>query len=446
MRAKWESTSYLLLPFFVMLGLPLVALGLNFGLKFKYLYPLVFVWILLHLSDFLRRGSERNRRFYSFLVPAVAWNCVFTWLLLHRLSTPFQIVSQCFLTFAPIMVTHVLLGRRRFREVCVFAALMIVGLAMQSVFMKNIEVGAARALAMGTDGISFESAVAREELSEAGALGYGNVYTMVLFMIGALFAFTKAKTWQKMTIVILWCVYLFGLRQAAYTTALGGLGVGVMFFLLSKMGNVTIHGRGYRRLLMALVVVSVTVVAFPEVLFFLEEPLRAIGGSMSEEYHDYKGRLLSLADAVSGTKDTYAVDRFSLYFLSLKTFFAHPLYGVGNNARRFVGDSLIGGHSTFFDTFASGGIILGGLLVAAMVSFAKYLRATYRMFFAPQVAEYWYTAWYCCACVYVLFSCINTSTSFIISITFLVPVLPFLVTPHRELEWWRQASCYMPMR
>ena len=105
----------------------------------------------------------------------------------------------------------------------------------------------------------------------------------------------------------------------------------------------------------------------PRVMSFLAKPLRDIADS-SDNFPQIQIRCLSMADAVEGSKSTYAAQRYELQQISALEFIEGDiLFGRFFSNRRHGG----GGHSELLDCLAAYGL-LGGFVV--MLFWYAYLR------------------------------------------------------------------------
>ena len=194
----------------------------------------------------------------------------------------------------------------------------------------------------------------RQHEDEEGFLntGFNFIYSLTLVLTLLLYALRRLFKQEKGVLIV--AVIIWGLSiilivfKSLYTTAILLMAIGAVLALF--------YGRRHwkRKLLIAGLVISVL---FVYVVPFLEKQLL----SMDSEYALITYRLDDISNAMTGGNmddESSMGARFNRSILSLKTFFAYPLFGVNHlTANRDIFDAvLIGNHAEWVDSMAEFGI------------------------------------------------------------------------------------------
>ncbi len=194
----------------------------------------------------------------------------------------------------------------------------------------------------------------RQHENEEGYLntGFNFIYSLTLVLTMLLYALRRLFKQEKgvlIVAIIIWALSIILIVfKSLYTTAILLMAIGAVLAVF--------YGRRHwkRKLLIAGVVVSIL---FVYVVPFLEKQLL----SMDSEYALISYRLDDISNAMQGgdmDDESSMGARFNRSVLSVKTFFAYPLFGVNHlTANRDIFDAvLIGNHAEWVDSMAGYGI------------------------------------------------------------------------------------------
>jgi len=210
----------------------------------------------------------------------------------------------------------------------------------------------------GRIGEAAESALV---VGKYGLGGYEIVYMTAFAIPGILFSALKIKSHRMRVLCIVAGAAGVGtVLKGGLQTPVMVMLVGLLFFFLGIMFKL-------RRALIYLGVICMLLIGIfvvrPESFAFLAPALRAASELTEQDF--YKGRLVSLAEAVEGDKLTYSYSRYRLQAKSWEGFCEHPIFGGGTKAR-------MGEHSELLDTMSIYGLVGLSLMIAVLVSYFKF--------------------------------------------------------------------------
>lgn len=320
-----------------------------------------------------------------------------------------------------IYIMHYSLARGKYRELIFLNAIICFALMYGSIAYHGIEIGSYR----GHGGReTFEQTLDRLDMASSGVANYGCIYGMVLITVGMVryLKYSPRKWWLLFLPVLM--VFVSGIYRAAFSTATMVTIVASGFVLFLNL--IKVRGTKVHRFLIPFTVIFVLLVAFPSVL----SPFAGLFNSLEELFpveSDYAIRLGSIADALQGYKDTYAMQRAERYWGSLRTFCENPIFGIRFYQILFDEKfyAFVGGHSYFFDSFATSGLILPTLLIIGIYNFHKYLKALYAYF---GIDTQMTSVWMCPLWTMIIVACINQLSHFEAHIIFyfMIPSIPFI--------------------
>lgn len=256
----------------------------------------------------------------------------------------------CFL----ISIVYFSFVHKRFKELA-FLLVVILSAAIYSGFMSflhgdQIEGGAARFTVTAGSAMSRGVSSAYdnfEVVAEYGLSTYSHVYEYALYlpiMVYAVFCIKRNRKMMSFCICSILClivsVWKSGLQTPVMIVCIGSVLLAVTVCTRFRRG-VILCGIG---LMGALFLFAVA----PKAYSFLDKPLRMVA-ELTERY-EYRTRLLSLADAVSGDSRAYAYERYRLQKQSWDLFCENIPFGGGRKI--WAGD-----HSEFLDMLAYFGFV-----------------------------------------------------------------------------------------
>jgi hypothetical protein len=372
-RQDW--TYWLLYPYMAVALIPWVA----YRFRMRYAFPLLAVWLFFALA------RRRVVRLPAGGVAWLTWAIVFFWL--------YQAMDFVFLLFGhtetgvrpllyldslhvvgAMLILHLSIRNACFRELrhlIIFClACMGVGAIMTFAGTQEIQ-GGSRALTGATgDGADVGTISAA---LEAGIGGYGHVYGWGL-LIFPMCSFLRFVSWpMRLGFTALAILLGMAVYRAEYTICLMGTITGGILYLLTVL---QVRRPVLRFAGITAIVLMVFLLVFPQSLAFLSRPLRALGDMTTSV--EYRSRLVSVADTVEGSGDSYLLYRSGLYWKSWRTFLRHPIFGAGTLHYQRVGPTTKeekGGHSMIFDLLAQGGVFGLLILVLFVSCHYRYLRS-----------------------------------------------------------------------
>ena len=419
--------SYLLLA-------PGVFLTFFVPIRFRFgpvvIIPFIGLWLLWVLLKNERGDSKVRSAFVKFMIPMTAFFLLRDFLvgweewdgnsLLRHLSYSAIVLFYDYLLY--YTASH-----RKYKELLLLNSLIFLSLAYGTFSYMDFEMGSFRNQAGGEETI--EQTYNRLERAFAGATNFGDAYAMVYAVIAltALF-FIASRKWKLLSAGVI-VICLIGVYRASYSTGTAIVLFGAFWAALFGLFKVKMKKRGWWMFVLA--VLFVLLVSFPNCLSSFAPAVRHLGDSLEPVSNDYALRLHSVADAMTGYKDTYAVQRAELYWMSLNSWFEYPLLGF-RWRQLLLNDGKhvpMGGHSYFFDSLAVGGLVLGLLLIAAVRNYFKYLRLLYARAGLPESCL---GGWYCVFWMFAVCTTINQQGYFtvLIGVFFVVPSIPFLDYDH----------------
>ena len=385
-RLDW---SYLLLyPYMAVTFIPWV----KYRVQFRLVLPLLVVWVFV--AFYSRRQLPFPWEGTKYLIATL-----FFLIMSHTLSLlyfPFGYSNgmdyasfvDLVMSVFPLSVLHFSICNGRWREL---RALVIfcficctIGLGINLLGESIIE-GGSRALT----GSSSEFADLMEVSSalEAGIGGYGFIYGLALLIFPILFFVNFMNRAMKFFLIAFSLLILGTTYKMGYSICMTGVAFAGFIYLITRL-RVSLSVIK----LIGVIVVSalVTVVANPRIISFMLAPLQELSGRIDQK--EYQMRLESIADAVAGTDNTYAVSRSELYWTSWKTFLRHPFFGIGHYDYKSDAREIdnIGGHSLLFDMMGHYGLFGLSIFLLFFFFYRRYLRV---MSFAI-LGFQWWSAYY----------------------------------------------------
>ncbi|MCR5752151.1 MAG: hypothetical protein K6G91_09315 [Kiritimatiellae bacterium] len=391
--------------------------------------PFVVLWLI---AVFIR-GEKCERiftgKFLAFFVPLVLFfllRSILTGLNEYDKVPLLRHIQYSGLVCIYLYVFHYTVSRLKINELRFLNVIILISLAYGCFASASMDIGAYRNMGVvaGTARETMMDTVERLEYASSGVSNYGDVYAMTFIIVGLMAVVRYCKMQWKSFYVALSCLFFYGIYKAAFTTGLAVALATVALVLFLRACNV--KGRRFKVLLSLYAFCFVVAVAFPTILSPFTGLAKALAIVFEPISHEYSLRLYSIAEASSGYKDTYAVQRAQLYWNSLDAFVHRPLFGFRLNQILFHSDMnmTFRGHSYFFDSLAMGGIVLGGLLLVGIHKFTQYLKYAYeRAGVSADLLDGWFGA---TGAIFIV-ACINQIDMFnlMIGYSFVVPSIPF---------------------
>ena len=422
-RRAFDRSYFILAPAVLLTYFVPLRMRVGNGMVAPFL-ALWFLWIFLKGE---RAPYYLSRKFMAAFIPLALYYLLYAFLYgFHDWCglTLQKTMLDGLLIVIYIYIFHYSVSRGKYKELLFLNAIICFALIYGSIAYASFEVGSYRGQRLGVGGETIEQTLNRLDRASSGVVNYGGIYGMMM-MVVAMVRYYKFIPWKwRFVDLLLVAVFCFGIYRGAYSTATAVTVAGSIFVIFLNL--IRIHDRKIHRLLIAFSVIFVICVAYPSVL----SPLSGLFGTAAEAFppeSDYAIRLQSIAEALQGYEDTYAVQRADLYWGSLKTFCSHPIFGFRFYQLLFDENyqAFIGGHSYFFDAFAATGLVLPTLLVVGLVNFFRYLKAIYS--FAGLSVDL-LSVWQCAFWTVVIVACINQLGQFETHIIFymMLPLIPFL--------------------
>ena len=360
--------------------------------------PFVIMWLIVEFIKGERCERIFSRKFLAFFVPLVLFFLFRSFLSgLHEYDRVplLRHIQYSGLVCVYLYVFHYTVSRFKIKELRFLNAIILISLAYGCFASYSMEIGSYRNMGVvaGTGRETFMNTMERLEAASSGVSNFGDVYAMVFIIVGLMSITRYCKIRWKFFYIALSLLFFYGIYKAAFSTGLAVAfvtGVVVWFMRFCKF-----KGRSFKMLLVLFAIGFVFAVAFPVVLSPFSWLLKALSHVFEPISYEYSMRLMSVAEATSGFKDTYAMYRAELYWNSLNIFIHRPIYGYRLNQILFNSDMGMRmlGHSYFFDSLAMGGMVLGGLLFAGIHKYTQYLKYAYeRAGMSPDLLDGWFGA------------------------------------------------------
>lgn len=357
----------------------------------RYIFvPVVLAWILFALLS----GPKAFHK--AFIVPDIKSYSVYIWLLTYTIFylTGYMHGAEIDRIFNHMRLGFSMLIFNYYLETGdVKATKMITAFALACIFVVcittlrglAIDPMAARVLATG-----------REELIR-GVIGmtigsYGFIYGLV-FVVAAIIGLIKTNLFKKQRIILFVIVALaiYTIFSAAFMLALLILAL-ILVLLLFNIRKAS------WLLVVALVLFILTLVLSP----VFQGVFNYLGDIVEHEALSMRFHELAQAiryGSVEGTVNF--AGRWNFLTLSIRTFFANPILGVGGFYGFGTHVYSIGGHSAFFDELAKYGVLGSGFLFVALFSNARFV---YRRFKHNKQKM----VYYCSMSAFFILGAINT--------------------------------------
>lgn len=396
------------------------------------LIPFIVLWLFVVFLQRRKADATLGLAFFKFIVPMAIFYLMRGFLFGYK-EWDMLPLSRHYLYAGIVMfymyLFHYCVSRRCYRELFVLNMIIVFSLAYGSISYLSYDMGSFRNQVKVNGIETLEQTYDRLERASAGLTNYGDAYAM-LFVALALLAYLKSVPvkWKAFYVGIIG-LFCLGIYQASYSTATALLLMSACCVWLFRLCRVSVRRLGW--LLAIISILFVVTVAHPKFLSPFAGLVNGFGFMMEAISPDYALRLHSVAEAMAGYKDTYAVMRGELYWNSLDIFVHNPIFGfrwdqILFNARMNLRTL---GHSYLFDSFGAGGLSLGLFLLIGMVNYYRYLKLVYRRAgFSPEFLRGWLHAFWALFIV----SCINQINLFELQIGFffLVPSIPFYHYAH----------------
>lgn len=391
--------------------------------------PFVVLWLMMMILKDARCELAYTRRFLAFFVPLALFFLLRSFLFGYQDydQVPFlRHLQYSGLVCVYLYILHYSLSRGRFKELRLLNGIVLFSLAYGCFASADMEIGGYRNMGVlvGTSRETYEDTLQRLTYASSGISNYGDVYAMAFINVGMMAVVRYCKLKWKFFYVAFSLLFFYGIYKAAYSTGLfvASVTVAIVWFMrICKFSE-----RSFRIGICLYSLAFVVAVAFPDLLSPFSGILKQLAIVFEPISSDYSLRLQSIAEAMSGYKDTYSVERARLYWNSLDIFIRRPLYGYRLNQILFDIDKNMRmlGHSYLFDSFAAGGVVLGGLLMVGLYKFTQYLKYAYKN---AGVSGNFMDSWYAATAAIFIVTSINQANSFnlLIGYLFVVPSIPF---------------------
>lgn len=391
--------------------------------------PFVVMWLIAVFIRGERCERVFTRKFLAFFVPLALFSFFRSFLAgLHEYDKVplLRHIQYNGLVCIYLYIFHYTVSRFKIKELRFLNVIILISLAFGCFAGMSMDIGSYRNISTvaGTARETMMDTIERLEYASSGVSNYGDVYAMVFIIVGLMSVTRYCKIKWKFFYIALSLLFFYGIYKAAFSTGLAVALATGMFVLLMRLCK--LKGRSFKVFLGLFAICFVLAVAFPVVLSPFSWMLKALAHVFEPISYEYSLRLMSVAEATSGFKDTYAMYRAELYWNSLDIFIHRPIYGYRLNQILFDFDNEMRmlGHSYFFDSLAMGGMVLGGLLFAGIYKFTQYLKYAYeRAGMSSDLLDGWFGA---TSAIFIV-ACINQIDIFniLIGYLFVVPSIPF---------------------
>ncbi len=420
---KRFDLSYLLLfPYLAVAFIP----WLKYRVQFRFVLPVILLWAIVALLT--RRQIQLPRKGLINVVGVGLFLAMYQGMALlflpfgHSDGMSYIDTVDLVLSLFSLVVFHLSVCNGRLRELrvlIVFCFLCISIAGGMTITGQSYVEGGSRTLtaAASVTANMFDIADARE----AGIGGYGYVYGMGLLIFPILFCSKFVSAPMKVCFTCFAAVFLVTVYHAGYTILVVGVLFAGVMFLSTKFGEKL---RTLKIFGIVAILVFTIILANPPIINFLVTGFQSVSNRLSKE--EYSQRAESVADAISGDEETYAIQRSKLYWMSWDVFLKHPFFGVGKwdyqimSSRR--GDDNIGGHSFIFDLLGSSGLAGGIIFILFFICYVRYLRVMSSLVLGFK----WWPAYYIFIFSAGFVAYINTLGGYLIfgDLLLIIPALP----------------------
>lgn len=391
--------------------------------------PFVFLWLIAILLMGERCKFACTRKFLGYFIPLLLFFLLRSFLAGYQEYDRVGLLRHLQysgLVCIYLYIFHYTVSRLKVKELCFLNIIILFALAYGCFASTSMEIGTYRTMGVvaGTRRETMMNTIERLEYASTGVSNYGDVYAMVFIIIGLMAVARYCKLQWKFFYGVLSFLFFYGIYKAAFSTGLAVALATVVFIWSLRLCQV--KGRSFKIILSIYAISFVLAVAFPTILSPFSGLAKGLAVVFEPISYEYSLRLHSIAEAFSGYKDTYAVQRAQLYWNSLDIFIHRPIYGYRLNQILFHSDMKMAflGHSYFFDSLAMGGMVLGGLLLTGLYKFTKYLKYVYEK---AGISSNLLDGWFGATSAIFIIACINQIDMFnlMIGYLFVVPSIPF---------------------
>ena len=197
----------------------------------------------------------------------------------------------------------------------------------------------------------------------AGAGWFATVYSIGLLSVPITYAIFRVRWRIKVVFSTISLFSLLYAYRAGFSILISVIGAGMMLCLLSAVIK---RIQLFHLFAIAALCTLVYLTINPSVFSFLAGPVSSLAEMTDNP--NYAMRLTSIAEALGGNLDQYAVSRTGLLWVSWREFLKSPLVGGAS------GWEAIGQHSFIFDYLAMGGIFFFLPFLFFFYSYTKYLK------------------------------------------------------------------------
>jgi len=230
-----------------------------------------------------------------------------------------------------------------------------------------VELGGARAISALSSG----NAIGQEHIdvamtaADVGMGTAGSTYISSFLIPVFFYSFFEVRgRWKKAACCIMIYANFLNIKYGGLNTPYMIAVVGLLLAIVAKWSKsrITVICCG--------VIAAIFMLAFAfnqKILFFMGPPLRALSEITSDQ-PQLSARLLSTAEAVEGSLDTYAATRYELQQRSARGFLEGSIVfgAVGSDQLK------AGGHSELLDCLACFGLLGGGVIVLFWMGYLSY--------------------------------------------------------------------------
>lgn len=420
-RNAWDKSYLLILP--AVLLTYFVPIRMRVGNTA--VIPFVCAWLFIVFIKGEKTSFSITQAFLKAFIPLVGFYAIRAVLFGHDAwdGVPFsRHISYAGLILFFMYLFHYTVSRAKIRELRLLCCVILGCLSYGTVVSLQYDVGASRGTVMNTN--EFEANIERLQRAADGLTNFDTAYAMVYIAIGLALYFAFVNTKRRIIYLSLLSMFILGVVRAAFSTATAIMLFGVSLAILTTFRK--LRGKPSSWIFFLGAAIFVLCVAWPSILSPLGALVQAFASNLHDTAPDYALRLTSIAESMSGYKDTYAVSRAELYWHSIDVFLHNPIVGFRFN-QIFLHDKmdlLTRGHSYLFDTCAAGGLLIVSLLVVGLMNYHRYLKRVYLYAGLPEEMS---RVWLCTFWMFMVCCSINQQNAFCtqIALFFVVPAIPF---------------------
>jgi hypothetical protein len=429
---KFDWSYLILLPFLAVRCVPWLAVRI----QTRYVFVLFIIWLLFmiirgrHATQLPQKANIWFGRTVIFLMLFLLLRFFFQ-LLGHGNGCDIAYVSNIILNIAILLILHLSMSCGRQRELgllVIWILICYIGVCIMTITGEANTQYISRILT-GQLGASDLSKV--DEAIQDGIAQRNQIYSLALLVGPMLYCAALMPLTLKIMFSICAMLFLYTSYITAYSSCLIGLLLSGIILLLIKVG---IRAKGIRIIGILAVTLIVISTFNPRLVRFMSTPLLAIRDMT--EIEEYKFKIESIVDALSGGQETHLSVRTDLYKRSWHAFCSSPIYGVGmwtwnsDEDRASINQrERLGGHAGIIDILGSSGLLGISLFVLMIVSFMRYLRAITPTMFAKQWQSVVYSYMFPCMVYMSVTSRVFNLED--VSLTLVLPGMMYLLKEHR---------------